>query len=561
MSRVHVLLGKFGDAVNAIQILYHEFQKSGQRQNLMISKEYASILEGVSYVQPVIFDGHFSDLKGAIKQAKRDFDEVIVAQVYGKDFPMEYKTPSFQLDQWLRAGCMESFGQWPLVFDRRDANREAALLKEHTDVERPFILLADHSESSPFEKKEELAKVLQESFGKTHDIIRLSEIRAERLYDMLALYDNASALVTIETAHLHLSAASDVPVFTLATDKPSLWHGSFWQKRFRFYARYGQWDSVKAELIQGLKLTLDGTPLDTKAPEPHQEARWWRFCGFVPPLSKQAQISTMDYAQHAYNPSVIEFNGRQLVAFRHHRDRMSSELSMGEGDAVKPILPPPGTESLSIEDPRLFIFKGKLHISYVVAKIVPGNASCICAYGELEEGVPSWTIKNHTVPQTGKNSFGHMEKNFVFFESEGKLHMIYTAEPHTVMELNGEKIVKAYTSSPVRWPYGQIRGGAILPYFKGQLLRFFHSHDGKRPDRYYIGAMIMEAAPPFKVLQVSKEPILYGSPWEKENVFHWKSNVVYPGGAIKNGDGYLVSIGVNDSRCCLVKVSEQDLNL
>ena len=71
----------------------------------------------------------------------------------------------------------------------------------------------------------------------------------------------------------------------------------------------------------------------------------------------------------------------------------------------------------------------------------------------------------------------------------------------------------------------------------------------------------MEATPPFRVLQISREPILYGSPWEKDKVFHWKPNVVFPGGVIKYGDGYLLSIGVNDSRCCLVKVNETDLML
>jgi GT2 family glycosyltransferase len=268
MSKVYICLGKSGDILSVLPILQHEFKETGQKPFLMVAKEYAPLLDGVSFVQPVIFDGHFSDLRPAIKQAKNQFSEVIVPQIYGKDFPIEKKTPSFQLEQWHRAGCLEHFGDWPLTFDLRDKAREAALLIKHHEYGKPFILLADYSESSPFPHKEELAKLLKENFGQTHQIIRLSEVRAERLYDVLGLYDNAVALVTIETAHLHLSAASFVPTFVLATDKPSMWHGSWKQDRFAFYMRYGEWTEKKNLFLDWIGYAVKGI---VPAPPPSDE--------------------------------------------------------------------------------------------------------------------------------------------------------------------------------------------------------------------------------------------------------------------------------------------------
>lgn len=45
----------FGDITSLLPIL-HEDSKSGFMPSLMVAKKYASILDGVSYVNPVIFD-------------------------------------------------------------------------------------------------------------------------------------------------------------------------------------------------------------------------------------------------------------------------------------------------------------------------------------------------------------------------------------------------------------------------------------------------------------------------------------------------------------------------
>ena len=103
------------------------------------------------------------------------------------------------------------------------------------------------------------------------------------------------------------------------------------------------------------------------------------------------------------------------------------------------------------------------------------------------------------------------------------------------------------------------------------LLRFFHSRLDNEAvpvrHRYYIGAMLMEPEPPFKVVAVSKQPIFRGSEdddlndTERHTAFHHKRNVVFPAGAVKDGDGWLLSFGVNDSACAVARLKFEDLKL
>jgi predicted GH43/DUF377 family glycosyl hydrolase len=75
----------------------------------------------------------------------------------------------------------------------------------------------------------------------------------------------------------------------------------------------------------------------------------------------------------------------------------------------------------------------------------------------------------------------------------------------------------------------------------------------------------MRAQPPFEVLATSSRPICYGSETDaikvRERPTHWKPNVVFPGGAVAVDGGWLVSVGVNDSACEILKITAKDLHL
>lgn len=250
--KCYVQTGKIGDILSALPIVYHEFKVTKQKPALVVAAQFGSIYDAISYVIPKPWNGHWQDLKGCLAWAKSFGDEVICTQIYGKSFPFQRRTSSFQMDAWERTGCLLGFGIWPLVIDRRNRLREKQLMQKHV-TDKPYILLADHSESSPWQHIETLAALLKSEFGETHQIIRLSTVHAENFIDLLGLYDKADALVTIDTAHVHLSAASTVPVFAFVTDTPSRWHGTASLPRFSFHCRYSDFEERREEFVESLR--------------------------------------------------------------------------------------------------------------------------------------------------------------------------------------------------------------------------------------------------------------------------------------------------------------------
>lgn len=235
-------------------MLHYDFTTTGQKPAIMVAAQFRAIVDRLDYVQPVIWEGSWDDLTGAVKQAKRDFDEVVITSTYGREFPINQRLSSFQLDQWHRAGCLDKWDTLPLVLPRPANAKELATQY----IKGPTILYADHSQSSPFPHKDELYAMLKDDFGATHKILRLSEVRLDNPLDLLALYDAASLIIAVETMHVHLSKATDTPVIALATDTPSPWHGSAPSKRFRFYCRYSEFDTRCQQLIEAARAALKG---------------------------------------------------------------------------------------------------------------------------------------------------------------------------------------------------------------------------------------------------------------------------------------------------------------
>jgi len=259
---------------------------------LLVAKEYEHISERIPFIESHTWNGDWQNLSDAVSYAKRSFSNVIVPQIFGKDFPIEHRTPSFQLDQWLRAGYVDKWDKLPVTIDRPTNAR--SIVKNHLNG-RPVILYADHSQSSPFLQKDELYKLLIDNFGSSHTIKRLSEIRLPHPLDLLALFDAADCLVTVETMALHLSAASKIPTIALIADKPTRWKGSAWSKRLKLHCRYGDYFKRKLEIVSAIRKVIN--------------------------REKAIELSTIQTAHpFGYNPSIILHDGKLLTCYRHHPD-------------------------------------------------------------------------------------------------------------------------------------------------------------------------------------------------------------------------------------------------
>ena len=152
------------------------------------------------------------------------------------------------------------------------------------------------------------------------------------------------------------------------------------------------------------------------------------------------------------------------------------------------------------------------------------------------------------------------EKNWTYFVHENKLMCVYKIAPHTVLELDwkGNTVAEYIThDKDVRWDYGQLRGGTNPILKDGYYYSFFHSsipwkHEHRR--RYFMGHYKFESKPPFRVVEISKEPILWGNE-EDELIYEDISPlVVFPCGAILKNDKFLVSFGLNDEKTGIIEI-------
>lgn len=560
MCRVYILLGKYGDIFSILPILQREFDQSGERQILMVSRQYVQAVDRVPQVKPVIWEGDWQDLRGAVTLAKKQFPDVVVCQTFGKNFPIQHRLVSFQMDQWDRAGYLDKWDTLPLTLNRHKSGQE--LLKNLGFNGQRFILVADQSQSSQFPKVDELLESLT-SFLMTRDeavqVVKLSSIRAKHPLDLLSIYDAAKLIVTTETMHLHLSKATNTPVIALAADTPSRWHGSAWSKRFAFYAHYGEFRGRNNELLETVNLALGGKPSPARAHEISSES-----------AKESRQFTSLEVKviptakPHGYNPSIIKYKGELLTTYRwHNRSDWKTTINLIDGKGVDYAIEfDDQFKDGSIEDGRLFSVSGKLMLSYVVAMGMNGHFRCVVGYGELVNQ-SGWKILKHFQPNFGNNNLTSMQKNWLPFDYKGKLHFVYSTSPEQyVIQVSGDKVEEVFKSNGSEWPYGHIRGGCVTPY-NGKLLRFFHSHTSSGPRDswvYRIGVSLMNSDPPFATTRICHSPLLAGNE-EWTQCKHWKGNVVFPAGVIPDGDGWLLACGVNDCESVMVSIKPENLNL
>ncbi len=278
---------------------------------------------------------------------------------------------------------------------------------------------------------------------------------------------------------------------------------------------------------------------------------------------------------HGYNSSILQHGGKLLLTFRLH-DRQDwrtslyiAELGSGfKADAVSKITIPEELQQHSHEDARLFSFNGEPWMAWVVSQYPATVFRSIVVVGQLLPDGAGWKVGKHFAPQYGKNDFSALEKSWIPLSHGGKIHLLYMTHEgeQTWLKLDDQGgISDVFNSRALPWKFGPIHGGCIAPYAPGKLVHFFHSRTtpkGWIKHRYHISAAILSAEPPFDMLAISKRPIFYGQEgYCLDDNPRFKPNVVFPAGAIKRGEHWLLAYGENDDKCVVAKIREGDLNL
>jgi hypothetical protein len=285
---LYIVQGRLGDCLSLAPLFYAEHQRTGEKIRLMVAKEFSSWTDGCTYIDPIIFDGDYLDLEGAVKFARTLSDNVIVTSLHGTNEELERYTYSqvqstgcvtsnFQLEQWNLAGrAKEFYDNLPLVFDARCPEREKRLLDANgiLRARKPILLLALSGVTAGFEYADLLRDYVTAKFGKDYRVIDFPMVENPdgRIYDLLAILEKSALLITTDSMPLHLAwAVRQLPVFALTNDrspdgKPSLWHGSPWRPNHLWYCRYSDWPARAKEMMDAVKF-LSARPLYDKITE------------------------------------------------------------------------------------------------------------------------------------------------------------------------------------------------------------------------------------------------------------------------------------------------------
>jgi hypothetical protein len=211
-------------------------------------------------------------------------------------------------------------------------------------------------------------------------------------------------------------------------------------------------------------------------------------------------------------------------------------------------------------DPRLYWLGGRLFIYWNSGWHEPRN------FQFLQELDPA-TLAPRGAPREFVRRAGQqkLEKNWTLFEAGGEVRAIYSIAPHRVLacSLAGEGELVFEEAAETMWTlrdypgcHGGLRGGAPPQRAGGAFWSFCHSvHDGATGYRYAAAVYRFGTDAPFAPLSTPAAPLALPNPFGEtrrhERLNPAVSEVIYPCGAARAGDRWIVSYGINDECCAL----------
>ncbi len=235
----------------------------------------------------------------------------------------------------------------------------------------------------------------------------------------------------------------------------------------------------------------------------------------------------------------------------------------------KPLVAPPkinylsgGGSSGGAEDPRLTIMDDEERV-YLTYTAFDGWGSVRIALSSIAKGDFvnrrwRWSAPVFLSPP------GEIHKNWVLFPEKinGKYAILHSISPEVSVEYVDDLSEFEDETRNIKSQYDRHSNseewdtwvrGAGPPPIRTRLgwLLFYHAMDVRDPNRYKLGAMILDANDPTTVLYRSRVPVLEPEEWYENT--GWKSGVVYSCGAVvKDGELYVYYGGADSVVCVAV---------
>lgn len=259
----------------------------------------------------------------------------------------------------------------------------------------------------------------------------------------------------------------------------------------------------------------------------------------------------------AFNSSLFRFKGRLLLCYRTgwsgarlHVAELDKDMTPKKVTTLNGLGHPRAT--VGQEDPRLFEYQGRLHVSFTGVERSGGGVVTNVLYARLTD---DFRIEEVFAP----NYFGRRswEKNWVFFEWEGMLLAVYSIAPHVILHIRGNQAYPlAETNTAFPWSGGTLRGGCPPVRVGDTFYHWFHGRHGAEGDeqhkwhhsKYTIGLYTFPARYPFAIERMTPDPILIADYETLPDDQKRSGNpaVVFPAGAILERGQWSISMGVHD---------------
>ena len=257
---------------------------------------------------------------------------------------------------------------------------------------------------------------------------------------------------------------------------------------------------------------------------------------------------------YGFSEDGIHFNGRlDIPIFALTDPRNDDKLSK----VYNPIMYPSGGSWGGCEDPRVVRIDGKVYITFNAFDGWDFIRIASVSINEKDFFDRNWKWSKPILISPPNQ----INKNWVLFPEKinGKFAVLHSISPKVQIDFvnkledleKGKHIIKSQFKQDTSkkgwdtWVRGV--GPPPLKTDKGWLV-LYHAMDHRDPNKYKIGALLLDLKDPQKVISRSKEPILEPEMWYEND---WKPGVVYSCGAIIKDDMLFVYYGGGDKHVCV----------
>lgn len=266
---------------------------------------------------------------------------------------------------------------------------------------------------------------------------------------------------------------------------------------------------------------------------------------------------TLPPQQRKFNPALIRYQGQLIMATRIHTltgwskgqiwiSHLSNDFKTATHSKQLQINHP--LAEMGAEDPRLWVYRGQLHISFTGVQDVYGQPVTHVLYGRLNGNLD---IEEIYAPHYRERQ--HWEKNWGFFSSGDELYAVYQIGTHKILKIAGNTATLAYESKVSGWPkcMGEPRGGSSPVKRGNEWYCFLHDVLDRERREYKIYLYTFEDSPPFRVNRIGRVPLFTSDKKHRPN--DWTPDVIFPGSAFLENNIWHVAAGYYDHWSWLLK--------